>query len=227
MHIVILLIFILLLLVGPQFWAQWVLRRHSRPRDDFPGSGSEFAQHLINRIPLDGVNVEQTELGDHYDPTSKTIRLSRDNMQNRSLTAIVVAAHETGHAIQHFSQYGPFRWRSRLVVFAQYAEKIGAGLMLAIPVVSLLLRTPVAGGVFLLLGVMTMLSVVLVHLVTLPVELDASFGRALPILKAGNYINEQDMVAAKKVLRACAFTYVAQSLASLVNLWRWIKILRR
>lgn len=227
MIIVILIILVLAVLIGPQLWASSVLKRYSYPRTDFPGNGEEFAAHLIKQHKLDFVTVESTESGDHYDPKGCVVRLSAANMETRSLTAVVVAAHEMGHAIQHATRYKPFFWRIKGVILATYAEKIGSGLMLAIPVVGLISRSPVAGGFIMLMGLATMMMAVMVHVVTLPVEWNASFSRALPILEKGQYLSASDMKAAKKILLACALTYVAQSLMSLINLWRWIKVFKR
>ena len=227
MIIIILIVLVRAVLVGPQLWASAILKRYSFPRTDFPGNGEEFVRHLIDNLKLSFVSVESTETGDHYDPMASVVRLSSANMENRSLTAIVVAAHEVGHAIQHATNYRPFFWRIRLVVLAGYAEKMGSGLMLAIPIVGLISRSPVASGIVMLMGLMTMSMAVLVHIVTLPVEWNASFSRALPILEKGEYLSADDMKAAKKILLACALTYLAQSLMSLINLWRWIRVLKR
>lgn len=227
MFFLVLIALLLLVLIGPQLWAKTILKRYSNPRTDFPGSGEEFAQHLIAELKLSFVKVETTESGDHYDPLASTVRLSSANMEDRSLTAVVVAAHEVGHALQHASNYRPFFWRIRLVVWAAMAEKMGSGLMLAIPIVGLLSRSPAASGIVMIMGLMTMMMAVLVHVVTLPVEWNASFSRALPILEKGQYLSAQDMKAAKKILLACALTYLAQSLMSLINLWRWIKVFKR
>lgn len=225
--VILLIIFLLVVLLGPQYWAQSILKKYAVSRPDIPGNGAEFARHLIEQMKLSFVTVEQSEQGDHYDPVSCKVRLSADNMQHHSLTAVVVAAHEVGHAIQHAVNYRAFHWRNKLVGVAQHAEKLGAGLMLVIPVVGLISRSPAASGITLLLAVLTMLSAVLVHLVTLPVEWNASFSRALPILEKGQYLDRNDMRAARKILLACALTYLAQSLMSLINFWRWIRLLRR
>lgn len=227
MLIIIILALLLLLLLGPQLWAQSVLKKYGTNREDIPGNGAEFASHLINSLQLTYVQIESTEMGDHYDPVACKVRLNPDNMQVHSLTAMVVAAHEVGHAIQHATNYRPFHWRNKLVVFAQHAEKVGSMLMLVIPVVGLLSRSPVASGVVMLMGLATMMSAVLVHFVTLPVEWNASFSRALPILQKGDYLQSDDMKAARKILLACALTYLAQSLMSMINLWRWLRVLKR
>ncbi len=225
-----LFLFLLILVVaavfGPQLWAKRVLARYGGLRDDLPGTGGELARHLVEGLKLPGVKVESTAAGDHYDPREKVVRLSKENWGRKSLTALVVASHEVGHAIQDASGYRPFRRRTRLVQGAQKVQKIGSVLMIAIPIVAVLARSPRLGLLIFLVGLATLATSVIVHLVTLPVELDASFRRALPILAANSYISDADRPAARKILTACALTYVAGSLASLLNLWRWI-VLRR
>jgi Zn-dependent membrane protease YugP len=227
MHFLILAVLLLLVLFGPQWWAASVLRRHSKPRPDYPGSGGEFARHLLSQFQLDSVKVEGTELGDHYDPEARVVRLTPDKLNGKSLTAITVAAHEVGHAIQHHLGYGPLAWRSRLVRLAQTAEKTGSGVLMVLPVVALLTRSPAAGLVTFVVGLGSMAVSTIVHLVTLPVEWDASFGRAMPLLQAGRYLDSQDEKAARRILQACALTYLASSLASLLNVWRWFRLWRR
>ena len=100
-------------------------------------------------------------------------------------------------------------------------------LLVAAPAVFVLTRVPQASALTLLIGVLSMALGTLVHLVTLPVEFDASYGKALPILKEGNYLHDGDLEHAEKILKAAALTYVAGSLASLLNLGRWIAVFRR
>ena len=90
MHILIGTLLVLLLLFGPQLWVQRVLQRYSKPRVDFPGTGGEFAYHLLRQLHLDQVRVEASEQGDHYDPQSKAVRLTPDKLNGKSLTAITV-----------------------------------------------------------------------------------------------------------------------------------------
>ena len=227
MYFVILGLLIMALVFGPQLWARYVFQRHNRPRPQMPGTGGELARHLIERFGLKGIKVEVTELGDHYDPQSKTVRLQQQHYQGRSLTAIAIAAHEVGHAIQDHQNSPLLRSRTRLVGFAQWTEKAGSLAMMAIPVVGLLSRSPSASALLFFLGIASLFVSTLVHLVTLPVEWDASFNKALPILKEGNYIQPQDYKAVRQILKAAALTYVAGSLASLLSLARWIAILRR
>ncbi|MBK1735504.1 peptidase [Halorhodospira abdelmalekii] len=224
--IALVLLLVLAVLFLPSYIAQSVLRYYSRERDDFPGSGGELARHLLDRRGLKEVAVEITAAGDHYDPQDRAVRLSQQNYDGRSLTAVAVAAHEVGHALQHAEGYTPLKLRSSLVHAAQQAERIGAWVMVLLPVMALVTRSPGGIGVMLLVGVLSFGVSALVHLITLPVELDASYRRAMPILAMG-YIAPQDQLAARRILTACAFTYVASALASVLNIWRWIALLRR
>jgi Zn-dependent membrane protease YugP len=226
MPLLLLIAFLAVAVYLPSIWVKWVLKRHSKPRDDFPGTGGELAAHFVERLSLTGVKVEETPLGDHYNPATKTVGLSKDIFHGKSLTAVTVAAHEIGHAIQHADGYVPLETRTRWAETVVIGQKVGAALLMVSPIVVLLLKVPAAGlltalGGFLVLGLGA-----LMHLVTLPTELDASFNRALPLLQTG-YIPESDMPAAKSILRAAAFTYVASALATFVNIWMWLRILRR
>jgi Zn-dependent membrane protease YugP len=226
MHIVLVILVLLAIIYGPQWWATYTFKRYSKNQAHILGTGGELARHLLDRYDMQHVMVETTEQGDHYDPESKVVRLSADNYNDHSLTAVAVAAHEVGHAIQHHRKDKRLALRSQLVTFAQKTEKIGSGLMLAMPVLFLLTRSPTIGAILMLAGLASIAGSALIHLVTLPVEWDASFGKALPILKTG-YIQEDDYAAVESILQAAALTYVAASLASLLNVWRWIALFRR
>jgi len=227
MHFVILTLLVLLVVFGPQLWARYTFSRYSKPLEHIPGSGGELAKHLLERFKMDGVKVEKTERqGDHYDPSRKVVCLSLSNHDDNSLTAVAVAAHEVGHAIQDHRGEAMLAWRTRLAMMAMRVQKIGAAAMMAMPIVMLISRAPSSGLLMAVIGIGSMLLATLVHLVTLPVEIDASFGKALPLLIEGQYIRPQDEPAVRRILRAAAFTYVAASLASLLNLWRWFRILR-
>ena len=221
------LLLLVLLIFGPQLWVRHVLAKHSAPRSDFPGTGGELAEHLVDRFELGKVTVIPTDEGDHYDPMRKSIGLTKRVMEGRSLTAVVTAAHEVGHAIQDQTGYPPLIARTRLARSAFIAEKIGTMLIMAAPLTAILFQAPSAGIATFIGALLVMGMSVAVHFVTLPVEFDASFGKALPILEEGQYLSKRDMPAAREILRACALTYVAASLSSLLNIGRWIAILRR
>jgi Zn-dependent membrane protease YugP len=211
----------------PQLWVRQVLARYNRmAEDNFPGNGSELARHLLDRFGLDDVGVERTDAGDHYDPIARKVRLTPDKHDGRTLTAITVAAHECGHALQHAGREPLFMWRTRLAVAGVWAARIGSFLLFAAPFLGLLARAPSPALVSLLGGFLVMGFGVVVQLVTLPVELDASYRKALPLLEAG-YLEQQQVPAARRILGAAAWTYVAASLAGLLNFWRWLAVLRR
>jgi len=221
-------ILLILLIFGPSVWAKHIFKKYAVEIDAFPGTGGELAEHLVTRLQLDEVNIEEGEQNEnYYDPESKIVKLSPENFNGKSLTAVTVAAHEIGHAIQHKSGYKPLELRSRLARFSYYAEKIAAILLIIFPVISLLTRVPAVGIFTLSCGLTILILPVIVHLITLPVEWDASFKRALPVLIAGKYIPESAIPISKKILTAAALTYLAASLASILNFYRWMIFLRR
>jgi hypothetical protein len=170
--------------------------------------------------------VEESDQGDHYDPESKTVRLSPQHLNGHSLSAVVIAAHEVGHAMQDATDYRPLQARTKLAKQAQRVESVGAFVMLAAPVMMILAKSPHMLFLEMLAGALILGITVVMHATTLPVEFDASFRRALPLLKAGNYVSDRDMQAARQILRAAAFTYVASAAMSLLNVARWLRVLR-
>ncbi|MCY0095974.1 zinc metallopeptidase [Hoeflea ulvae] len=211
---------------GPQYWVGHTMRRHGAHRPDFPGTGGEMAQHLVERFDLKGVGVEATEAGDHYDPETRMVRLSKANYDASSLTAVAVAAHEVGHALQHHRGEGGLALRQSLVRIAMVTDRIASVFFIAAPVLAILLRAPAAMLGMAVIGIGLLAIRIVVHLVTLPVEYDASFNKALPILREGGYLGDQDLAGARSVLKAAALTYIAGALMSLLNLARWVRILR-
>lgn len=227
MHLIILLAIGLLLVVGPGLWVKAVMKRYSLPENRYPKTGGQVARELLDALSLSHVRTEVTESGDHYDPIEKVLRLTEANFNGRSLTAVTVAAHEVGHAIQDESAFGPLRWRTRLVRWVGPVERVGAGLLMFAPFSVALTRTPMIGLITLLGGFLTLGSGVLVHALTLPTEFDASFVRALPLVKRRGILREEDLPRARKLLTAAALTYVSGALQSLLNIARWWAILRR
>lgn len=224
---ILLLGLLLALFFLPGWWVRRVMARYHEPAERYPGTGAELVQHLASHYGLDELKVKPVPSGtDHYDPDRRTIGLSPENHDGRSLTAITVAAHEMGHAIQHADGMPLFHWRQRLARVASHAQRLGLMLIIAGPLLLLLVRVPAAMFWSLAAGLSLMLLVTLVHLITLPVELDASFRRALPILERGEYLYPDDRPHARRILSAAAWTYVAQSLGALLNLGVWARILR-
>ena len=221
-------ILLILFIFGPQIWAKHVFKKYAVEIDAFPGTGGELAQHLVKRLELEDVHIEEGEQNENfYDPDNKLVKLSPENFNGKSLTAVTVAAHEIGHALQHKSGYKPLELRSRLARFSWYAEKIAAMMLVAFPFITLLTRSPPVGIFTLACGLTILILPVLIHLITLPVEWDASFKRALPVLVAGEYIPESAIPIAKQILTAAALTYFAASLASILNFYRWLVFLKR
>ena len=222
-----LILAILIAVFGPSIWVRVVMHSNATEIAGMPGTGGELAAHLVERLGLDGVTVETSTIGDHYDPTDRVVRLSAGNYEGRSLTAVAVAAHEVGHAIQHHRGDRHLAARTRLAPVANQVAKFGVYAISIAPVIGLITRHPVPFSLIALLGVSGLVARVIVHVVTLPTEWDASFGKALPILIEGQYIAPGEEQVVKKVLRAAALTYFAAALADVLNLVRWAAILLR
>jgi Zn-dependent membrane protease YugP len=227
MHLLLPFILIFLLIFGPGWWVRNVMSRYSSPADRYDGTGGELARYLLDSLKLNHVKVEETAEGDHYDPQEKVIRLTPEKLNGRSLTAVTVAAHEVGHALQDADGFPPLKVRSQLIMLTRPVEKLGAGILMAAPFIGMLTRTPLLSLLMVLGGLMSLGATTLVHLVTLPTEWDASFKRALPMLEQGGILKPVDLPHARRLLTAAALTYVAASLASLLNIARWWTLLRR
>jgi Zn-dependent membrane protease YugP len=221
------ILIIFLILFFPSIWVQRTMKKYNDPEDRYVITGSDFARKLLGALDLKDINVEATEIGDHYDPISKTVRLTEDKMNSGSLTSIVVAAHEVGHAHQDATKYFPLSMRTKLVKIMAPAQRVGAFILMAAPFVTLITRIPQSGLIMFLGGFLTLGMSSIIHLVTLPTEWDASFSRAMPMLESSNFLKEGDSDRAREILRAAAFTYLAGSLMSLLNIARWWTILRR
>ena len=115
MYLIVFALIIISVVFGPGIWVQRVLSKYAEPANRYAGSGAQLARFLLNKNGLENVKVEQTTEGDHYDPGDKAVRLTPDKFEGHSLTAITVAAHEVGHALQDRDAYGPLRLRTRLV----------------------------------------------------------------------------------------------------------------
>ncbi len=216
------------LVYAPQAWVRWVMYRHRREIPGMPGTGGELAEHLLDRFELSAVKVEQTDEGnDHYDPDAAAVRLSPRNYHGKSLTAVAVAAHEVGHAIQFARGEAVSRLRGKYVPLALKLRRAGELMLLAMPMVAILIKAWPAILAFIVVSLLLQLAGALLYLVVLPEEWNASFEKALPILVAGEYVPEEFLPAVRSVLRAAALTYFAGALASIVNIARWALLLRR
>ena len=211
----------------PSLWVRWVMRRYAGNLPDLPGTGGELAKHLIQRFDLDGVKAEVSDIGDHYDPQDRMVRLSEANWSGRSLTAVAVAAHEVGHAIQHQNKDARLQARTALVPWVNVLGQASVGVLAIAPIIGLLTRHPVPPMLIAVIGLSGLVLRMLLHLVTLPTEWDASFGKALPILRQGGYISTRQEAPVRRVLRAAALTYFAAALADAFNLFRWASLFLR
>lgn len=214
----IVLLLVLAAVFGPGIWVTSVIKAHETPRADFPGTGGEFARHILDRLGLHHVSVEPTDFGDHYHPDRKSVRLRPEHYNGRSLSAVVIAAHEVGHALQDRDQYKPFQsWRGLAEVECILIRAVQ--FISIFPIVgSFAMGIPQLNFVLLGLVVFTALVSLSLRLTSLNVEYDASFSRALPILENG-YLSADDMPAARKILKAAALTYLSGALVALLRLF--------
>ncbi|MBR1851848.1 MAG: zinc metallopeptidase [Lachnospiraceae bacterium] len=181
-------------------------------------TGSDAAYRILQREGLRDVNVVclQASDGDHYDPRNKQVCLSYENFYGSSVTAVAVAAHECGHAIQHAEEYVPLGIRSALVPVVNIASNLG------MPII--FLGVLLSWNQFLIqLGIIAFASAVVFQLVTLPVEFNASF-RAVGKISEYGLLTEQENRGTKRVLTAAALTYVAATASSILQLLRLILI---
>ena len=177
-------------------------------------NGAEAARRILNDEGLYQVQIEclQADEGDHYDPRSDTVRLSYDVYHGASVTAVAVAAHECGHAIQHAKAYSPLNVRSAMVPVVNIASNLGLPLI----VLGVFLGW---NQVLIQIGIWAFVLAVLFQLVTLPVEFDAS-RRAVAKISQYGLLSEQENAGCKKVLTAAALTYVAAAAAAILQLLR-------
>ena len=218
---------VIAVIFGPSLWVKLVMRRYSSEKPEMPGTGGELAKHLIKRFSLKDVEVEITELGDHYDPIEKKVRLSREHYESKSLTAVAIAAHEVGHAIQDHQGDRRLATRTKMVPIVNLLARWSVVIISLSPVIGIITRHPIPFSLLLFIGLSGFIARMIIHAVTLPIEFDASFSKALPILREGNYVSQSNEKAVSHVLRAAALTYVSAALADILNLSRWIFILLR
>lgn len=176
-------------------------------------SGAEIAQKILNINDLQDIQIKKIagELTDNYHPTKKTLFLSQNIFSGRSISALGIAAHEVGHAIQHARGYFPLQIRNSIFPVASFGSQLAFPMFL----IGLLFRT----GFLMDLGIILFVAALLFHIVTLPVEFNASH-IALQQLSAGIIESKQELSSVKKILNAAALTYVASTLMALMQLIR-------
>lgn len=211
------------LIVGPAFllaiWAQFrvksAFKKYSQTGTRSGMTGAQVAREILRANGIGDVKVEGVHgfLSDHYDPRTKTLRLSPDVFQGRSQAAVGVAAHEVGHAIQHAQGYAPLQLRSALVP----AVKIGSSAAFPLFFIGMLISYFIGNPIIALLGVAALGMVALFQLITLPVEYNAS-NRALAEIERLGIVGGAEMEGARKTLNAAALTYVAAVAQTLLTI---------
>lgn len=206
----------MLLSLGASALVNSTMNKYSRIRNMSGITGADAARRILNSEGLYNVRIECIDgrQGDHYDPRTNVVRLSRSNYDSASVTAVGVAAHECGHAIQHAKGYVPLKIRSSLVP----AAGIGSSLGIPIILIGVLLGW---NELLIQIGIWVFSLAVLFQLVTLPVEFNAS-RRAVAKVEQYGLLGSQETAGCKKVLTAAAFTYVAAAASSILQLLRLV-----
>jgi len=189
-------------------------------------TGAQVARQILDTNGLSGVSIEETQgfLSDNYDPRSQTLRLSPDVARSTSVAAVGVAAHESGHALQHARGYLPLQLRSALVPAVQFGSWLGPLIIMAGILLEVVMNAFTLGNALAWFGVLLFSLVAVFSFVTLPVEIDAS-ARAKAMLYQYNIVDRRELDGVNKVLNAAAWTYVAAAIAALLQVLRWVFIL--
>mgnify|MGYP003323171898 FL=1 len=219
------LFFFLIFFLLPKFWLSYSMKKGDKELINMPFNAEEFGKLILKENDLSGVKIEETQAVDHYDLNDRTVRVKEGRLEKKSLTSLTIVCHEIGHAIQHNEEYEPLVQRTNLVEKTQWISRLGGVILYsALP---LILATGSFGFIklSLLLVICSVLVGVLIHLITLNVEIDASFNRAMPILK--EKIPEEYHAQCNNVLKAAAFTYVIGALTSFLSLrYIWLLLSR-
>jgi uncharacterized protein len=212
-----LLTYIVIMVVGmvisgtAAFWVRSSYKKYSKQPSASGLTGAQTARMILDRNNLSSVRVEPVagQLTDHYDPRSKTIRLSEGNFGRNSVAAVSVAAHEVGHAIQDATGYVPMKLRAGLFPIVAFSSQMWLPLF----VVGIFVGTPL----FIQLAAILFVAVLAFHVVTLPVEIDAST-RAYGLLTRYGILSSREAIGTRRVLTAAALTYIAAALTAFLTL---------
>ena len=221
-----LVIFFLLSFI-PVLWVNYVFKKNDTILPNMPFNAYEFGEEIIKELNLKNVSIEKTLIGDHYDLVEKKVKVHEDRFKRKSLTSISIICHEIGHAIQHAQNYSPLITRTQLVKNTQWINKIGMAMIyIGFPLIFSTGFLSLIKLCALIILLCTLIGVI-IHLITLQVELDASFNRAFPIIQ--KKIPEVYHNSCRSVLRAAAFTYIVgvfKNLISLRMVWTVLSKLR-
>ena len=213
----------------PNLWVNYVLKKNNEILPDMPFTGKELGNKILQELNINNVSIHSIKQLDHYNPIEKKVHISENKIDKKSITSISVVVHEIGHAIQDKENYKPLILRQKLVEKTMIFQRLGSFLLIiGLPSIFAFTKSPLITFIAAILIMGCLSTNVLIHLITLPVEFDASFKRALPILQ--KYVPKENMKQCKSVLRAAAFTYLAQSIISIfrlkVILFSFINILK-
>ena len=201
-------------------------KKYSQVRTSRGLTGAQAAREILDSNQLYDVTIEEARgfLSDHYDPRSRTLRLSSEVARSPSIASVGVAAHEAGHALQHAKGYLPLQMRSAMVPAVQFGSWLGPIVISAGILLQVLMGAFQLGNALAWLGVLVFGAVVVFSFVTLPVELNAS-ARAKKLLYQYNIVDRRELSGVNKVLSAAAWTYVVAAISALLQLLYYIFLL--
>ena len=207
----------IIVLFLPSLWVNYILKKYNRVLPDMPFTGRQLGKKILQEEKITNVSINPIQQLDHYNPKEKKINISTDKLDKKSITSIAVVAHEIGHAIQDREEYKPLILRQSLIEKTMIFQRIGSFLLIiGLPSIFAFTKSPLITLIAAIIIMGCLSTNVLIHLITLPVEFDASFKKALPILQ--KYVPKQNLHQCKSVLRAAALTYLAQSIISIFRL---------
>ena len=224
---IIYLIFLFILFVAPIIWYNYIFKKNDKVLINMPFTGYEFGQELLHEHNLNDVQIEATKLGDHYDLINKKVMVLEDRLAKKSLTSITIICHEIAHAIQHKENYKPLKRRNVIIRNTSWITQLGSGILLiGFPII---FATGSYGFIKICLAIaaFSLLISALIHIITLDVEIDASFNKAYPIIKQKVPVEYHQ--ACRSILLAAALTYVIgvfRSFFSLRFIWMLITRIR-
>ena len=224
---IIYLIFLFILFVAPIIWYNYIFKKNDKVLINMPFTGYEFGQELLHEHNLNDVQIEATKLGDHYDLINKKVMVLEDRLAKKSLTSITIICHEIAHAIQHKENYKPLKRRNVIIRNTSWITQLGSGILLiGFPII---FATGSYGFIKICLAIaaFSLLISALIHIITLDVEIDASFNKAYPIIKQKVPVEYHQ--ACRSILLAAALTYVIgvfRSFFSLRFIWMLITRMR-
>ena len=222
---IIYLIFLFILFVAPIIWYNYIFKKNDKVLINMPFTGYEFGQELLHEHNLNDVQIEATKLGDHYDLINKKVMVLEDRLAKKSLTSITIICHEIAHAIQHKENYKPLKRRNVIIRNTSWITQLGSGILLiGFPII---FATGSYGFIKICLAIaaFSLLISALIHIITLDVEIDASFNKAYPIIK--QKVPAEYHEACRSILLAAALTYVIGVFRSFFSLrFIWLLITR-